>query len=102
MIRRPPRSTLFPYTTLFRSHVERRPDWSGRRPVPIDGRIDAGPAGVRAEGHTVLEITASLAEQAGVTLEMGRLEWENTRPDSHYRFNSESGLCFKKKQILVA
>src|SRR2546427_3303970 len=24
MIRRPPRSTLFPYTTLFRSHWERR------------------------------------------------------------------------------
>src|SRR5688572_31068167 len=24
MIRRPPRSTLFPYTTLFRSHCERR------------------------------------------------------------------------------
>src|SRR2546429_1875193 len=24
MIRRPPRSTLFPYTTLFRSHVARR------------------------------------------------------------------------------
>src|SRR2546430_17503002 len=24
MIRRPPRSTLFPYTTLFRSHVECR------------------------------------------------------------------------------
>src|SRR5258706_9374245 len=26
MIRRPPRSTLFPYTTLFRSHVARRRD----------------------------------------------------------------------------
>src|SRR2546422_3245133 len=26
MIRRPPRSTLFPYTTLFRSHVVRRGD----------------------------------------------------------------------------
>src|SRR2546426_5735737 len=26
MIRRPPRSTLFPYTTLFRSHAGRRPD----------------------------------------------------------------------------
>src|SRR3712207_7794487 len=25
MIRRPPRSTLFPYTTLFRSHEEARP-----------------------------------------------------------------------------
>src|SRR5438105_12141187 len=24
MIRRPPRSTLFPYTTLFRSHLDRR------------------------------------------------------------------------------
>src|SRR2546430_5893772 len=26
MIRRPPRSTLFPYTTLFRSLLQRRPD----------------------------------------------------------------------------
>src|SRR3989442_13073123 len=26
MIRRPPRSTLFPYTTLFRSHVAPHPD----------------------------------------------------------------------------
>src|SRR3989449_11411476 len=26
MIRRPPRSTLFPYTTLFRSHVEQHPE----------------------------------------------------------------------------
>src|SRR3712207_8361941 len=26
MIRRPPRSTLFPYTTLFRSQLERRQD----------------------------------------------------------------------------
>src|SRR2546426_8177171 len=29
MIRRPPRSTLFPYTTLFRSLV--RPGWRARR-----------------------------------------------------------------------
>src|SRR5215475_598194 len=27
MIRRPPRSTLFPYTTLFRSMVRLRDDW---------------------------------------------------------------------------
>src|SRR5258705_9197174 len=31
MIRRPPRSTLFPYTTLFRSHVGERHE---RRPLP--------------------------------------------------------------------
>src|SRR5438034_2044011 len=35
MIRRPPRSTLFPYTTLFRSLLLRLlvPRWGGRRPV---------------------------------------------------------------------
>src|SRR5256886_12793359 len=27
MIRRPPRSTLFPYTTLFRSHEDTPTDW---------------------------------------------------------------------------
>src|SRR5205814_7306917 len=32
MIRRPPRSTLFPYTTLFRSHIDRR-DPTGRAAV---------------------------------------------------------------------
>src|SRR5260370_7902348 len=30
MIRRPPRSTLFPYTTLFRSLLLSVPDWRGR------------------------------------------------------------------------
>src|SRR3712207_8224486 len=34
MIRRPPRSTLFPYTTLFRSRVEmERTDWWHERVV---------------------------------------------------------------------
>src|SRR5207249_7888087 len=40
MIRRPPRSTLFPYTTLFRSQRSRsaaggshtKPDWLGTKP----------------------------------------------------------------------
>src|SRR5437588_7583994 len=33
MIRRPPRSTLFPYTTLFRSTFTRSPLKTGSRPV---------------------------------------------------------------------
>src|SRR6476660_10176287 len=33
MIRRPPRSTLFPYTTLFRSHPARFARWRGRPPA---------------------------------------------------------------------
>src|SRR2546430_5208715 len=57
MIRRPPRSTLFPYTTLFRS-----PSWSASRPGRAAARVGraAGPkAGLegsrgdlRSEEHT--------------------------------------------------
>src|SRR6266508_4198595 len=41
MIRRPPRSTLFPYTTLFRSDRgpgQRRGRWTGRPSCPCRGR----------------------------------------------------------------
>src|SRR6266851_4208270 len=34
MIRRPPRSTLFPYTTLFRSATGSRPTWTPCRRTP--------------------------------------------------------------------
>src|SRR5256885_2518313 len=34
MIRRPPRSTLFPYTTLFRSRARARSRWGRRRARP--------------------------------------------------------------------
>src|SRR5256886_6629181 len=42
MIRRPPRSTLFPYTTLFRSCCTRAPAPGSRRPRP-----DSNPQGSR-------------------------------------------------------
>src|SRR2546427_8241410 len=42
MIRRPPRSTLFPYTTLFRSVLAR---------VEIQAFVDTGVDGERAVGH---------------------------------------------------
>src|SRR2546426_12385343 len=57
MIRRPPRSTLFPYTTLFRSLCRRRaPRWHGRvrrqaLPARGAGETDRGlyqPAGADA------------------------------------------------------
>src|SRR3712207_5952215 len=35
MIRRPPRSTLFPYTTLFRSTADQRPDPKRAAQVPF-------------------------------------------------------------------
>src|SRR2546429_4080400 len=56
MIRRPPRSTLFPYTTLFRSHVRhvREPGWLPGRRVPEHGRHqpDRADHGDRSEEHT--------------------------------------------------
>src|SRR6266576_4390955 len=48
MIRRPPRSTLFPYTTLFRSH--RGGDRKERRGQPGHGRVRSGHE--RSEEHT--------------------------------------------------
>src|SRR5687767_15657825 len=65
MIPRPPRSTLFPYTTLFRSFVERYQAAHGKPPTAVDayahdaalaiavaaGR-DASRASVRSEEHT--------------------------------------------------
>src|SRR2546429_6216814 len=50
MIRRPPRSTLFPYTTLFRSHLDRR----GGRAHPNERSLqrDAGRGDARSEEHT--------------------------------------------------
>src|SRR3712207_7675471 len=45
MIRRPPRSTLFPYTTLFRSGGDgRRPDRGAPRRRPDHGRHPEPPA----------------------------------------------------------
>src|SRR2546426_9342569 len=45
MIRRPPRSTLFPYTTLFRSQ-----SWHPEREAPRVGDAQRGP--IRSEEHT--------------------------------------------------
>src|SRR5947208_16260589 len=65
MIRRPPRSTLFPYTTLFRSAVG-EPVEGGHAPPgapALDRRdhiaaLELGLAQVRAVGHLVVHLAA--------------------------------------------
>src|SRR2546422_1818607 len=63
MIRRPPRSTLFPYTTLFRSHaapLHHRPGAAARGPRAARSRrgptrpseSDTDPGETRSEEHT--------------------------------------------------
>src|SRR5438552_11652764 len=59
MIRRPPRSTLFPYTTLFRSleelavaEVRRQPPARAGHRLEPDQRLPDGQEIVRSEEHT--------------------------------------------------
>src|SRR5436309_8904207 len=54
MIRRPPRSTLFPYTTLFRSHAAARPGATGTRSRSsrAASRSSRAPIEKRSEEHT--------------------------------------------------
>src|SRR5438477_1135761 len=56
MIRRPPRSTLFPYTTLFRSlsvaQLEAEPPVVGIHPAEAGEHADETREGNRSEEHT--------------------------------------------------
>src|SRR5256885_11155193 len=54
MIRRPPRSTLFPYTTLFRSLEQQAVDGLGSpgRQLPPQCPIECADRGTRSEEHT--------------------------------------------------
>src|SRR3712207_6855558 len=82
MIRRPPRSTLFPYTTLFRS-VGR----AGERPDVARGRPDRG-------GQTQDQPEAHGRGVAGELLEIGRAHGLNS---SHANI-SYAVFCLKKKK----
>src|SRR5438445_4982991 len=93
MCRRPPTSTLFPYTTLFRSHAHRPRD--GRRRFPA--RADDGEGTVRS--------VASIAVGAGflfVTLAMfvqGVLP--SVIPESRTRRSEEHTSELQSRQYLV-
>src|SRR3712207_9526364 len=66
MIRRPPRSTLFPYTTLFRSVWATAPGDS-ERAIVLGGHIDSVPNGGWLDGAlnvvAALEVMRVLAPQ---------------------------------------
>src|SRR2546429_1620541 len=87
MIRRPPRSTLFPYTTLFRS-LE-----SGRRSLRPGIVLD-----IRGRGDT--RIAAWVRDRRfGHPFYWGDArDRKSTRLNSSHRHNSDSGLFFKKKK----
>src|SRR2546422_6390833 len=88
MIRRPPRSTLFPYTTLFRSRAG--PD---RATLPGQGRADARLTRVTTTGG---DDRASLS--TGQLSQDLRRDRKSTRLNSSHGYISYAVFCLKKKK----
>src|SRR2546429_6122214 len=83
MIRRPPRSTLFPYTTLFRSSrgLDHYPDSTAHAESECGGRSDL---------RQCLQQSARLRRL--------RRDRKSTRLNSSHGYISYAVFCFKKKK----
>src|SRR5688572_32282746 len=82
MLRRPPRSTLFPYTTLFRS----------ARQIALGGIDEHGEALFGA----LARVAAGLAREHAV--QTGRVDRKSTRLNSSHSQISYAVFCLKKKK----
>src|SRR3712207_7527750 len=90
MIRRPPRSTLFPYTTLFRS----RPHGIAQELTCLGDRV----LGVLVEERGVLRVHARQRRVApGLRNDEDR---KSTRLNSSHANISYAVFCLKKKNII--
>src|SRR3712207_7210042 len=91
MIRRPPRSTLFPYTTLFRSGrvPAHRPD-----PLLVVHALRAFLGNGRADESG----TDSLRGFGLVTAELAAQDRKSTRLNSSHANISYAVFCLKKKE----
>src|SRR3712207_6936653 len=99
MIRRPPRSTLFPYTTLFRSPAE----WPAEGTNPHE--VAANRAGAYTR-FTVLSIVRCLlgygdAEYVRNSAASNAQDRKSTRLNSSHANISYAVFCLKKKQHAV-
>src|SRR3712207_7463166 len=96
MIRRPPRSTLFPYTTLFRSAAGRG-----------DLRRDLGREVLFLLGQALAELVAGEPADLDVLAELGHQlllelldgDRKSTRLNSSHANISYAVFCLKKKKI---
>src|SRR2546422_3900235 len=85
MIRRPPRSTLFPYTTLFRS----------RSPPEV---LRARPYGNRDSGGPRRRRRQSLHDRPGGRGAFSNRDRKSTRLNSSHGYISYAVFCLKKKK----
>src|SRR3712207_7784659 len=90
MIRRPPRSTLFPYTTLFRS---------------LDLAAEVGVAGGVDDVDLVAAVVdrrvLGLDRDPALALEVHRVDRKSTRLNSSHANISYAVFCLKKKKLLL-
>src|SRR2546422_4564483 len=95
MIRRPPRSTLFPYTTLFRSLL------SGRK-FFTPSAVSVAFARSRLKPATVKQMWSTTACGAGrgrsPPVGGGALDRKSTRLNSSHGYISYAVFCLKKKK----
>src|SRR2546422_6911647 len=87
MIRRPPRSTLFPYTTLFRSPYGERTQVARER--TIRGTI-------HQQGHRGVRRSLQRDREAQREAQRDR---KSTRLNSSHGYISYAVFCLKKKKI---
>src|SRR5258708_20881575 len=85
MIRRPPRSTLFPYTTLFRSQLD------GRHLFEIAGAWAAILRTIAQHADACLNLRGGLAKRDR--------DRKSTRLNSSHQIISYAVFCLKKKKI---
>src|SRR5256886_10107275 len=96
MIRRPPRSTLFPYTTLFRSN----PALSDRRRIAVRQARDEVVRARRLRRPHDVEVACSRAPVGDVLADTGRKQHgdrKSTRLNSSHSQISYAVFCLKKK-----
>src|SRR5256885_5395036 len=101
MIRRPPRSTLFPYTPLFRSASERRRDVNASS-VPSGlhrGSLALNAGLLRRVGGTEPSVDAS---HISLWRRFSASDRKSTRLNSSHLVISYAVFCLKKKKTIQA
>src|SRR5690242_20868431 len=93
LFRRPPRSTLFPYTTLFRSNVtDLQTEVSGERAKPKNSI----PKMLLTKNQAPLHSSSTEAIAAGLELSSS-VDRKSTRLNSSHMSISYAVFCLKKK-----
>src|SRR2546427_8803513 len=98
MIRRPPRSTLFPYTTLFRSKARVKQGYYDNRGTRNPSRRSLVKAIQESRRTPVITEIKFASPSAGKIRESGNpLDRKSTRLNSSHSQISYAVFCLKKK-----